>query len=132
MHKATSSAMRLKVNIVAITFLPELATKRSAGGHRALFRLFEEQDWRFVMKDGSPALFANQGAARNAARDVIRAILNPTMRSEVIKGQRLPPELLDFMGNKHEERARQFTARKRGIPRLEVVVKRSRRVENAN
>jgi len=85
------------------TFYPEISFMPAGGVYRPLFRLFSDENWRMVRKDGKPVERNTAGEARQAARDCLEAILNPPLRSETMA----ETETADILGiaEWHETRA---------------------------
>lgn len=77
-------------------FLPEYSSMEINGRHRPLFRLFSGAGWKYVRKDGRPIECDSALAAVNAAKECVKAILNPPIRSEKLTSEVLVvPDILD-------------------------------------
>lgn len=66
-------------------FLPEYSQMPVGDRYRPLFRLFADENWRFVRKGGAPITCDTAGQAIEAAKECVKAILNPVIRSEVME-----------------------------------------------
>ena len=64
------------------SFLPDYSQMQIGSKHRPLFRLFAGEGWKFVRKDGRPLEFDTSIQAIEAAKECVRAILNPPIRAE--------------------------------------------------
>ena len=61
-------------------FLPEWKPRLVNGVYRAWYRIYDGDSWRQVFRDGKPAVFATEGEARHAARNVVLRIINRDIR----------------------------------------------------
>lgn len=77
------------------TFLPEYSQMPVGNRYRPLFKLFADEGWRYVRKDGKPIECDTVGQAIQAAKECVKVILNPPMRSE--KMAEREPEMPDFL-----------------------------------
>jgi hypothetical protein len=84
------------------SFLPEFKEIPVRGGYRASYRLFDSQPYRFIP---GKEVFATAGQAITAAKDYVRARLNPPIRGEVTE----PCDVLDVRAW-HEQKAAQRAA----------------------
>ena len=96
-------------------FLPEYSQMPVGDRYRPLFRLFAGENWRYVRKDGKPVECDTAGKAIEAAKECVKRILNPVIRSEEIKAPVIDPladEVVAFMARRdqqaEEEKARVF------------------------
>ncbi|MFC5385171.1 hypothetical protein ACFPLB_04225 [Aquamicrobium segne] len=65
------------------------------GRYRPLFRLFCSDRWKFVRKNGVPVECDTAREAVEAAKECVKAILNPKIRSEGMEISPAIPEFLD-------------------------------------
>lgn len=65
-------------------FLPEYSQMPVGDRYRPLFKLFAGESWRFVRKDGKPVECSSAAEATTAAKDCVKRILNPAIRSQQI------------------------------------------------
>lgn len=63
-------------------FLPDYSSMPVNGRYRPLFKLLSTDNWRFVRKDGAPVECDTAHQAIEAAKECVRQILNPEIRSE--------------------------------------------------
>ena len=66
-------------------FLPEYTALPIGSVYRPAFKLFAGESWRFVRKDGKPVECSSASEAITAAKDCVKRILNPAIRSEQIE-----------------------------------------------
>lgn len=98
-------------------FLPEYGQMPYGDKYRPLFRLFADENWRFVRKDGQPVECDTAGQAVEAAKECVKRILNPVIRSEEIEApanDALADEAAAFLARRdqeaEEEKARVFAS----------------------
>lgn len=113
---------------MSTTFLPEYQSLRLAAGYAALYRLFAEQDFRYVFdpKNKAIAYFPDASSALKAAKDVVKRKLNPDLPSS--KCEPNPEEDTDLLliekwrAEKQEEYAKARAYVKNGKRHRQVVV----------
>lgn len=108
-------------------FLPEFGSAPCAGGHRGYFRLFENEDWHRVRRDDGVEIFTCAKSAASAAREQLVAILNPRIITHRSHLQKFHSAVGDWFANKHEDKARDHMARKRGVREVVLVEIKSRK-----
>lgn len=98
-------------------FLPEYGQMPYGDKYRPLFKLFADENWRFVRKDGQPVECDTAGQAIDVAKECVKRILNPVIRSEEIEtpaNHQLADEAAAFLARRdqeaEEEKARVFAA----------------------
>jgi hypothetical protein len=64
------------------SFLPDYSTMQIDGRYRPLFRLFADSGWKYVRKDGVPVECDTVSQAIDAAKECVKAILNPKIHAE--------------------------------------------------
>lgn len=88
-------------------FLPEYSQMPYGSRYRPLFKLFAGENWRFVRKDGQPVECATASQAINEARECVKRILNPAIRSEQIEHAPaldvLADEVTAFLARREQE-----------------------------
>lgn len=88
-------------------FLPEYSQMPYGSRYRPLFRLFAGENWRFVRKDGEPIECATASQAINEARECVKRILNPAIRSEEMEtapaSAALADEVTAFLARREQE-----------------------------
>ena len=88
-------------------FLPEYSQMPYGTRYRPLFRLFAGENWRFVRKDGEPVECDTAGQAITAAKECVKRILNPAIRSEQIEQapaiDALADEVTAFLARREQE-----------------------------
>ncbi|TPJ70476.1 MULTISPECIES: hypothetical protein [unclassified Mesorhizobium] len=63
-------------------FLPEYSQMPRGSRYLALYRLFAGSGWKYVRKDGAPVECDTASQAIEAAKECVKRILNPEIRSE--------------------------------------------------
>ena len=96
-------------------FFPDYASRRVGRGYQGLFRFFDGDDWSEVKIDGEPTAFGTAQEAVDAAKVALKKALNPTIRGHKTARQAYIDAAAEWFANKHEARAREHTARKRGV-----------------
>lgn len=96
-------------------FLPDYASHRAGSKYCAVYRFFDDEDWRHVNINGSPALFETAHDAVKAAKDAARAALNPPISGHRTAHRAFIEAAAGWFANKHESRAREQIARNRGV-----------------
>lgn len=76
-------------------FLPDYKWMQVKGRYRPLFRLFCSDRWKFVRKNGVPVECDTASEAVAAAKDCVKAILNPQIRSETMETVPAVPDFLN-------------------------------------
>lgn len=76
-------------------FLPDYKWMQVNGRYRPLFRLFCSDRWKFVRKNGVPVECGTASEAVAAAKECVKAILNPKIRSEQAEAIPAVPDFLD-------------------------------------
>ncbi|UPT53378.1 hypothetical protein [Synechococcus phage Ssp-JY39] len=87
-------------------FLPEYGQMPFGEKYRPLFKLFAGENWRFVRKDGKPVEYDTAGQAVDAAKECVKRILNPAIRSEEIEApssDALAGEAAAFLARRDQE-----------------------------
>lgn len=87
-------------------FLPEYGQMPYGDKYRPLFRLFADENWRFVRKDGQPVECDTAGQAIEVAKECVKRILNPVIRSEEIEApanDALADEAAAFLARRDQE-----------------------------
>lgn len=87
-------------------FLPEYSQMTVGNRYRPLFRLFADENWRYVRKDGKPVECNTIGQAIAEAKDCVRRILNPQIRVEHIEASAndaLEEEVQAFLSRRDQE-----------------------------
>ncbi len=87
-------------------FFPEYSQMPYGDRYRPLFRLFAGENWRFVRKDGKPIECETAGSAIAAAKECLRLVLNPEIRSEAIEAaanDALSGEAAAFLARRDQE-----------------------------
>lgn len=88
-------------------FLPEYSQMPYGPKYRPLFRLFTGENWRLVRKDGKPVECDTVGQAITEAKECVKRILNPAIRSEQIEAAPVPDALVDevtaFLARREQE-----------------------------
>lgn len=88
-------------------FLPEYSQMPHGRKYRPLFRLFAGENWKFVRKDGKPVECDTAGQAVNEARECVKRILNPVIRSEQVEQapamDALADEVTAFLARREQE-----------------------------
>lgn len=77
------------------SFLPDYKWMQVNGRYRPLFRLFSSDRWKFVRKGGVPVECDTAKQALAEAKECVKAILNPTIRSEMIEADPAVPDFLN-------------------------------------
>ena len=114
------------------TFLPDYGTQRVGTDYRGLFRFFDDDEWHVVQESGAPSLFSTPKEALEAAKDTVRKVLNPPVLCHRSAHRAFIDAAADWFANKHEARAREHTARKRGVRDVVFVeVKGKRNAKNS-
>lgn len=87
-------------------FLPEYSQMPVGSRYRPLFRLFAGEAWKFVRKDGQPIECDTAIQAVDAAKECVKRILNPVIRSEQIEApayDALADEAAAFLARRDQE-----------------------------
>jgi hypothetical protein len=63
-------------------FLPDYSSMSTACGYRPMYKLFVGANWRVVPQSKVPGFFPTASQAINAAKEYVRARINPTIRAE--------------------------------------------------
>lgn len=87
-------------------FLPEYGQMPYGEKYRPLFKLFAGENWRFVRKDGKPVEYDTAGQAVDAAKECVKRILNPAIRSDEIEppaNDALAGEAAAFLARRDQE-----------------------------
>lgn len=88
-------------------FLPEYSQMPHGRKYRPLFKLFSGENWRFVRKDGQPIECDTAVQAITAAKECVKRILNPAIRSEQIEQppamDGLADEVTAFLARREQE-----------------------------
>lgn len=87
-------------------FLPEYRYLPWKGGYRPMFRLFTSDRWKLVRKDGAPVSCGTASQALAEAKECVRRILNPEIRSVTAEDPTIP-DFLDLEAWSRERAARQ-------------------------
>jgi hypothetical protein len=66
-------------------FLPEWSSMEIKGRYRPLFKLFANSGWKYVRRNGKPVECDTAAQAISEAKDCVKRILNPAIRSEQIE-----------------------------------------------
>lgn len=85
-------------------FLPDYGHMPWKGRYRPMFKLFASDPWKYVRKNGVPVECDTASAAIAEAKECVKTILNPVIRSETIEAA---PAVPDFLNPKtwNDERA---------------------------
>ena len=86
-------------------FLPEYSQMAYGTRYRPLFRLFAGENWKYVRKDGKPVECDTVSQAIQAAKDCVKAILNPEIKSEKMGADPLLDEVAEWRARKEAEAA---------------------------
>jgi len=73
---------RRQVTLTEKVFFPECRVIETAGQYLGIYRLFDDDDWKYVRLNGEKILRPKQGAAMADARKAVSRILNPKIRAE--------------------------------------------------
>jgi len=111
-------------------FLPDYGSQRVGRQYRGLYRLFDGEEWHHVLVGGLPTLFPSQAEAVSAAKDAVRAVLNPPITSHRSADRAFIEAAASWFANKHENRAREQIARKRGVRDVVFVEVKGKRHAN--
>lgn len=87
-------------------YFPEHMAIQCRGGYRAAFRLFLNSPIKYVRKNGEPLVFPTKDEAKSAARETLRRVLNPPIRSEQIEApvnDALADEAAAFLARRDQE-----------------------------
>lgn len=76
-------------------FLPDYGSMCVDGRYRPIFKLFASGGWKFVRKDGKPVECDTAAEAVLAAKECVKAILNPQIRAETMEAAPSIPDFLD-------------------------------------
>lgn len=63
-------------------FLPDYSSMSTASGYRPMYRLFVGANWHVIPQSKVPGYFPTAWQAIEAAKEYVRARLNPVIRSE--------------------------------------------------
>lgn len=85
-------------------FLPDYSSMSINGRHRPLFKLFASDGWRYVRKDGRPVECDTPAQAITAAKECVKRILNPEIKSEKVNDA-LADEVMLWRQRRAEEAA---------------------------
>lgn len=113
-------------------FLPEYAHLPWKGRYRPMFKLFANEAWRYVRKGGKPVECETAAQAIEAAKECVKAILNPTIRAEKVEAEAAIPDFLDPEAWSRERAERQAAEQEEAFGTIfvksrPVKVQRSRR-----
>lgn len=103
-------------------FLPDYSSMSTASGYRPMYRLFVGANWHVIPQSKVPGYFPTSGQAIEAAKEYVRARLNPVIRSEVA-------EVIDVLGVEEwrRERAAQAAGNQEAV--LGAVIVRGKTVK---
>jgi hypothetical protein len=93
------------------SFLPEYSQMPVGSRYRPLFRLFADEAWKFVRKDGKPIECDTAGQAVEAAKECVKLILNPPIRAEKLTCD--PEPAIDLGIDEWRQRREQEAAEER-------------------
>ena len=108
-------------------FLPDYASRRAGSKYYAVYRLFDDEEWRGVSVNGAMSLFDSPQDAVKAAKDAAREVLNPPILGHREAHRAFIDAAAGWFANKHEAKAREQIARNRGVREIVFIETRSRK-----